>query len=855
MQNCFSKSVSQVLGELGTSAKGLDEITVQKRLDECGKNQLVQKKSNGLIRLFLSQFADVMVIMLVAAAVVSGVLAYLSKDTHELFDTIIIVFIIFINAVVGFVQQYRADKAIEQLKKMSVGKTKAKRDGVVKLVDSTLLVPGDVVLLEQGDMIPADCRIISCSNLACDESSLTGESTAVVKNAEVILQKNTPVADVKNMVFSSCFVTAGSCEAVVVSTGMDTQIGKIATMLDDQQTVDTPLQKNLDKLGKVLSFVVIAIAVVIFAIGAFLKGTPLVQNFMSSVAIAVAAIPEGLPAVVTIIMAMGMQKMSKSKAIVRKLHAVETLGSCNYICTDKTGTLTQNKMQVVEVWSHCGTRHFANCMHFCSSVKGDFGSFVGDPTEVAIKNYIYQNNVAVDDGVVSAQKEFDSVRKLMTVCADDKICYTKGAPDLLVSKCAYVQIDGKVLPLDRNFKKQILTQNSKMASQALRVIGFAYKQGNVMDEKDMVFVGLCGMADPPRPQVYDAVKQCKKAGVTTVMITGDHKQTAFAIAKNLGIADDTNQVVTGEQLDEMTPKQFSKTAKTCRVYARVTPRHKNLIVKELQSQGNVVAMTGDGINDAPGIKSADIGIAMGVSGTDVTKNASDMIVADDNFATIVLAVKEGRRIFANIKKTIHFFLATNLAEVLAVFFTSVFFPQYTFLLSSQLLWINLVTDSFPVLALGTEREEKDVMSRKPQKSTQNVFDKQSVLSVCLFGVAITVLSLVTFFVSLKQYGNLVASTMTFFVISFAELFHALNVRSDKFSLAKVGLLSNKPLVATIVCGVAVNVAVTLSPVLQMALGITGLSFGQWMVVFATSLAIIPVGEVYKFVLRKKQKGG
>jgi len=870
MNDAHIKNISQVLTELQTTDNGLSSSSAKSRIEKSGPNALKEQNKAGVFKLFISQFKDFMVLLLIAAAVISAVMAYVSKDTHELFDTVIIVFIIFLNATVGFIQQYRADKAIEQLKKLSVCQVKTKRDGKIISVDSQDLVAGDVIILEEGDMVPADCRLLKDNNLKCDESALTGESTAVSKSSKATPSKNAGLGDRKNMLFSSTFVVQGNAEAVVVSTGMNTEIGKIADMLDSASEMQTPLQKNLDALGKVISYGVIAIAVIIFAFGVFFKHNPLIENFMSSVAIAVAAIPEGLPAVVTIIMAMGMQKMSKSKAIVRKLHAVETLGSCNFICSDKTGTLTENKMKVISVY--CGgieeNETFAvkniasektlmfNCMEHCSTVKGEYKKFLGDPTEIALKNFIAENSAKTAKGQKTAELPFESNRKLMSVCIlqdDGKFVYTKGAPDVLMDRCAYIMIDGKTVPFSQEQKAKITKQNVKMASKALRVLGFAYKPFDGMTEDNLVFLGLAGMIDPPRKEVLQAVRQCKKAGITPVMITGDHKDTAFAIAQQLEIAKSFDQVITGEQLDGMSESDLQKAVANARVYARVSPKHKMLIVNALQKNNNVVAMTGDGINDAPSIKKADIGIAMGISGTDVTKNASDMIISDDNFATIVLAVKEGRRIFANIKKTIQFFLSTNLAEVLSIFIVSVLFCRFNFLLSAQLLWINLVTDSFPVLALGMEKAEPDVMERKPEKAEKSMFNKQSLSSIGIFGAIMTVITLTVFFVSLNLFGNEVATTMTFFTLSFLELFHAFNIRSDRQSIFKIGLLSNKVLLFTVLGGILANVAICVIPFLQTALGVVDLTVGQWIAVFLSSLAIVPVGEVYKAVIRSKNK--
>lgn len=847
-------SKEKLLAALKTDEKGLSSAEAQSRLGVYGRNAIKEKGRGGALKLFISQFKDFMVLLLIAAAAVSAVISFVSKDTRELFDTVIIVFIIFLNATVGFVQQYKADKAIEKLKSMAVSNAKVLRDGQVTLVDGRDLVPGDVILLEEGDLVPGDCRILSCWELRCDESALTGESYPSGKRADCVCGAEAGVGDRKNMLFSSSYVVGGQAKAVVTSTGMNTEIGKIADMLDNAEETATPLQKNLDLLGKVISYGVIAIAVIIFAFGAFFKHNPLIDNFMSSVAIAVAAIPEGLPAVVTIIMAMGMQKMSKNKAIVRKLHAVETLGGCNYICSDKTGTLTENKMKVVSVWSLGGDDKMLDCMLHCNTVKGDYGGYIGDPTEIALMNYAAERGYT-KKRTITSQMPFDSVRKRMSVyLGSEGVVYAKGAPDVLIEKCSHILVDGKILPLDASYKAAVLDKNAGMARDALRVLGFAYKTGR-FNEENMVFLGLAGMMDPPRKEVLAAVRQCKKAGITPVMITGDHKETAFAIARRLEIADSASQVVTGEQLEAMDDAGLRKAVERYRVYARVSPKHKSMIVGALQSKNNVVAMTGDGINDAPSIKKADIGIAMGISGTDVTKNASDMIIADDNFATIVLAVGEGRRIFSNIKKTIMFFLATNLAEVLSIFIVSVLFCRFDFLLSAQLLWINLVTDSFPVLALGAEKAEPDIMERKPKRAEKTVFSKEAVASTCIFGVIITVITLAVFFTALALFGNAVATTMTFFTLSFAELFHAYNIRSDRQSVFKTGIASNKALLFTVIGGIAINLVVYAIPPLKAALGITDLTVGQWAAVFLSSLAVLPAGEIYKAVLRRKTRVG
>ncbi len=856
---CFT-DVGQTLKTLKTSKEGLSGQEAQSRLKSYGKNELEKGKRTGIVKLFFSQFKDFMTLLLIVAAAVSAVIAFISKDSRDLTDTFIILVIIFMNAIVGTVQQFRADKAIENLKKLSSCQVKVRRDGKEITVDSTEITVGDIVLLEEGDVVPADCRIVECNNLKCDESALTGESAGVEKNSAAIRGNKVALGAMHNTLFNSTFVVRGNATAVVTSVGMGTEMGKIAAMLGDAKSTGTPLERSLNKLGKFISAFVLAVTAVIFIMGLFVRGDGILKNFMTSVAVAVAAIPEGLPAVVTIIMAMGVQRMSKKGVVIRKLKSVETLGGCSVICSDKTGTLTENKMRVVDVFCEGAAEStMLECMTACSGVKGEKGKYIGDPTEIALRIYADEKGFKKPFEKI-AEIPFSSERKMMSVAADfgaRKINYVKGAPDILIGRCSFILTDKGVRPITKEDKRRITEKNNAMSDDALRVLGFAYRQFNGEAKEDgLTFIGLCGMIDGLKKGVKEAVAECRAAGVSTVMITGDHVRTAFAIAKRLGIAADMSEVMSGEQLDAMNPKEREQAILRCRVFARVSPKHKNMIVKALKKHGKVTAMTGDGINDAPSIKTADIGIAMG-SGTDVTKSASDMVIADDNFTTIVTAVREGRRISANIRKTIQFFLSTNLAEVLAILIASLVFFKNGFLLSTQLLWLNLITDSFPVLALGMEKEDADIMKLPPVRAEKSLFSKTSVTSIAFFGVFITVVSIGVYAVTLNICGNEIATAMTFLTMSFLELFHAFNIRSERQSLFKCGLLSNKILLGTVLAGILINVLLAISP-LAGAFGLDCLNWKHWLIALGLSLSVIPVGEIYKLILRAatraKRKG-
>lgn len=855
---------NEVFSQLGTSERGLSEKEARHRAERFGRNVIGKEKKRTVAGLFFSQLGDLMTILLIAAALISAVVAFISKELTDLADTAIICVIILLNAVVGTVQSYRADKAIEGLKKLNGSFAKVRRGGEVKQIDCTEVVVGDVVLLEEGDVVPADIRITKSYSLRCVEAALTGEPAAVDKCDGVIFKGKVDYHDAKNIAFSSTFVVGGRAEGVVIATGVDTEIGAIAKMLGELRRTPSPLEKSLDKLGKIISAFVVLVAAVVFCVGVFALHGGVLENFMTAVAIAVAAVPEGLPAVVSVITAMGVQRLSNENVIIRKMKCVETLGSCSTICTDKTGTLTCNKMRVVEVICadnlrsskhSTGCNSLLECMATCNSVKGKRGEYMGDPTEIALKVYADEAGVTPQYGVIG-EIPFSSDRKLMSVkvkTAEGERVYCKGAPEMLVSRCAYLQVGGEVKQLTDRDRQHFLNECAALSARSLRVLAFACRKDNVLAESELILLGACGMEDGLKDGVPNAVAECAGAGITTVMITGDSAQTALAVAKKAGICTSENQVFTGEQLDNMTKPQLKEAVKQGRVFARVTPKHKNVIVRVLQSEGQTVAMTGDGVNDAPGLKSADIGIVMG-SGTEVAKSVGDMIICDDNFTTIVTAVKEGRRISSNINKTIQFFLSTNLAEVLSILIVTFAFMGCGFLPSTQLLWLNLITDSFPVLALGVERGGEDDMSSPPIRAEKALFSKESLCFILSSAAYITGVTVAVYAFALNFYGVEAATTAAFITISFAELFHAFNVRSGRQS-AFCGLLSNKVLLLTVFAGVALNIVLCLTPIAS-AFKIVAIPAKLWALSAAASLSVILFCEGYKLIshLIKSGKG-
>ncbi|MGN0824200.1 MAG: cation-translocating P-type ATPase [Candidatus Coproplasma sp.] len=849
-------NVVKVYSELNSGEMGLSEKEAKARLERFGKNLLKEEKKRTVFGLFFSQFGDLMTLLLIGAAFISAGISFFSKSVTDLADTAIICVIILLNAVVGTIQQYRADKAIENLKKLNGTFAKVRRSGVERKVDCGDVVVGDVVLLEEGDVVPADLRITKAYALRCVEAALTGEAAAVDKCDGAIYKQKVDYHDAKNIAFSSTFVVGGRGEGVVIATGADTEIGTIAKMLGELKKVASPLERSLNKLGKIISVFVIAVAAIVFCVGVFGLGGKVLENFMTAVAIAVAAVPEGLPAVVSVITAMGVQRLSGENVVIRKMKCVETLGGCTRICTDKTGTLTCNQMRVVTVipadkvrsTAHStGSNALYECMAVCNSVKGEKGAYMGDPTEIALRIYADELHLTPEYALMS-EIPFSSERKLMSVKvkteSGEKV-YCKGAIETLLSRCAYIEKGGKFKPITQDDKTSFLKECENLSSKALRVLAFACRKDNILEEKDLVLLGACGMQDGLKEGVYQAVKECERAGITTVMITGDSPRTAFAIAKKAGICQDESQVYTGEQLDAMNKYQLKQAIRDGRVFARVSPKHKSVIVKVLQSCGETVAMTGDGVNDAPSLKSADIGIVMGKSGTEVAKSVADMVICDDNFTTIVTAVKEGRRISSNVKKTIQFFLSTNLAEVLSILIVTFAFMGCGFLPSTQLLWLNLITDSFPVLALGVEKGSADDMSLSPIRTEKALFSRQSLSFILISAIYITLVTVGVYAFALVSFGAQTATTAAFITISFAELFHAFNVRSGRRS-AFCGILSNKVLLLTVLLGVAANIVLCLTPI-AAAFKIIAIPVKLWALCTAASLSVIVFCEGYKLV--------
>ena len=860
-----SSSVEEVSKNLKTNVNiGLSEEEAQKRFERYGPNNLKEKKKESIFVKFIKQFNDFMIITLIIAAIISAVVSKLNGEADYI-DSIIIITIVIFNAIMGLVQEQKAEKSLEALKKMSAPNAKVRRNGRVQEIDATMVVPGDIVILEAGNYVPADCRLINSYNLKIEESALTGETIPSLKDSSKILKENTAMGDLCNMVFATTIVVNGHGEAIVVETGMNTRVGKIAGMIIEDESPETPIQKKLAEVGKILAIACIIICVLIFVIGIF-KKIPIIEMFMTSVGLAVAAIPEGLPAIVTIMLSIGVTKMAKKNSIIRKLPAVETLGSSSVICSDKTGTLTQNKMTVTEV-RNCFGRANSNERKFilelgtmCTDtteerINGKLG-FVGEATEVAISNAAMEEGVSksflYDEMKRINDIPFDSKRKIMTTIHKYGNGYriiTKGAPDVLLKRCSNCYSGGQIVPIFSK-KDDINEQNNQMAEKALRVIAVAYKDVEKLPEmqdveKDLIFCGLIGMIDPPREGVKEAVRTCRRAGIKTVMITGDHLQTAKAIAKELGILKRGDLAIDGETLERMSQHELEQNIMDYSVFARVSPEHKVRIVKAFQSTGAVVAMTGDGVNDAPALKNADIGIAMGKGGTDVAKNAADMILLDDNFVTIVEAVKQGRNIYDNIKKAIHFLISTNIGEIVTIFFGLVLGIKSP-LLAIQLLWINLVTDSLPAIALGLEKEEENIMSRLPRNPKKNLFADGLWWKIIIEGAMLGMFTLLAFSIGNRLYSVEVGRTMAFLTLGILELVHSFNIKSEE-SIFKIGVLENKYLVGALVLGVILQVIVVVVSPLAQVFSLVPLTGMQWLYTILIAVAPIPIVEIQKAV--------
>lgn len=898
-RNWFNKTFKEVEKELETDLeKGLSKEKVKEKQEKYGFNELQQVAKKSLFQRFLEQFKDFSIIVLIIAAIVSGIVGVLQGE--GITDTIIILIVVIVNAIIGVAQESKAEKSLEALQKLSDHASKVIRNENMEVVPSKELVPGDIVVLDTGDYIPADLRIIEAVNLKTQESSLTGESVPVEKTSEIIEEQEIGIGDRKNMLFSSSLVTYGRGKGIVVETGMTTEVGKIAGMINSTEKQETPLQQKLDKLGKTLGIAALVICAVIFILG-ILQGKEIISMFMTAVSLAVAAIPEGLVAVSTIVLAIGVQKMVKKNAIVKRLPAVETLGSATVICSDKTGTLTQNKMTVERIFWNDATREASNISDdeideeltklvyanmLCNDTKiSSDGTLTGDPTETALVDMGFKLNFdpSIYDRMERVEEiPFDSDRKLMTTVnkvGDKYVVYTKGGIDEILKRCTSYEIGGQISEELESYINKIRQENEKMAQNALRVLGCAYKEIDHIPtkeemktiENDLIFIGMVGMIDPPREEAKLAVEKCKTAGIKTVMITGDHKITATAIAKKLGILENDDEAITGLELEQMTDEELEKNVRHYSVYARVSPEHKVRIVKAWQKNGEVVAMTGDGVNDSPALKKADIGCAMGIVGTDVAKEAADVILTDDNFATVVSAVEEGRKIYDNILKVIQFLLSSNIGEVVVLFFATLLTPLFSkwfgitdingleILLPIHILWINLVTDSLPALALAFDPANSDIMQRKPIKPGKGIFTKGMTWRVVYQGIMIGGLTLAAFMIGLattkEPIGTLtldqskieVGQTMAFVTLALSELVHVFNVRDNKKSIFKTGIFNNMKLIGAIIISALLMFVILLIPGLREIFSIPVLPKENIIELICLVLAPIVIVEIFKLL--------
>lgn len=854
----YKLNIQQALENLKTSTNGLTDIEADNRIKKYGKNEIAKPKKQSFLACFVKQFLNIMVGILLLSAIVSISLAIVNKEYADLFEGFVILFIVVVNALIGVLQEKKAEACLNDLQKYERKQVCVIRNGKQKFVDSSLVTVGDVVCLNAGNVVCADIRLIETNNFVCDESLLTGESQSVEKDAEFLSQKDLPIAERKNMAYSGSMVLNGKAIGVVTSVGNNTETGKIASLITKSKKETTPLQKSIDKIGKIITYIVLFVCAIVFSIE-LISGHGVKDAILLSVALAVAAIPESLPAVITIIMALGVQQLAKRRCIIRHLLAVETLGSCEIICTDKTGTLTMNKMQVDKIYcDDCyslGNIDLFECMYYCNNCKVEDNIVVGESTEKALYEYALKNKKFEQINKIK-EIPFDSKRKMMTVVLDKKNkSYTKGAPDFLIKKCKFIKINGKIHDFNDIFKEKIKNINNDMTDKALRVIAICEKTDLKNDEsleENLTFLGLIGLMDKPRPEVKESIQKCFDAGLKPIMITGDHKRTAFAIAKELGIAKNLNEVVVGEELDKMTDKELKKNCINFSVFARVSPEHKVRIVKAFKSLNKIVAMTGDGVNDAPSLKIADIGVGMGKSGTDVVKSVADLLVTDDNFSSIVVAVEEGRKVYSNIQKALQFLISTNCVEVFGMLIALMCFPKYTFLLPAQMLFINLVTDSLPAFALGVEKVEREVMGKPPRNPKAGLFSGDVGVAIIYQSILQTTIVMVVFLVGVFCYSPNVASSMVFFTIIFMQLLHSLNCKTNG-SLLERKWWDNKVFNICFVVTLILNLTVACVPIMYKIFNLEFLNFSQWIVIIIASVLIIPACELIKVILLQNQK--
>ena len=874
----YNKTINQTMIDLKSNKNGLSSSEAEERISTSyNENNYIKKQS--LIMKFFEQFFDLMIFILLLASAVSIIIGIIEKTSSEIVDGCIILFIVLMNAIFGVVQEYKAEKSLEALSKLTQPETFVYRDGLLKKININDLVLGDIVVLESGSIVPADLRLIETYSIKIDEASLTGESNAIEKDCNFIGKENLPIGERKNMAYKGTIVSCGRGIGVVTALGENTELGKIAKIIKDNQKELTPLQKSIKDVGKILTYLVIAIAILTFIIEICISPLNIMEAFLTSVAISVAAIPESMPAVITIIMSLGIARLAKQKAIVKRMHSIETLGCCDVICSDKTGTITQNKMKVTDVFLNNCLKNSKNYIYkdkdiqflvkssiLCSDTKIQNKKIVGDPTEVALTDFGL--SFGLDKNSLDSQFPrtneipFDSNRKMMSVLINEsnsKIMVTKGATDKILGKCKYYLLNGELIKLDENQLNLIRQANDEMASKALRVIAVAYKyidNLNQFKEDDLIFIGLLGMIDPPRKEIKDAIKKCKKAGMKPVMITGDYSQTALAIAQEIGLANSIEQVLTGEKIAKLSDMELNSCIEKYCVFARVSPNDKVRIVEAFKKKGHIVAMTGDGVNDAPSLKKANIGIGMGQSGTDVAKEVSDLIITDDNFATIVIAVEEGRKIYHNIQKTVKFLFSANLAELLSLFVVTLLFPSYVFLFPVQILFVNLITDSLPAIALGVEKTEQNLMEIPPRDSKKGLFSNGIGVSIIILGLFQTLFVVLSYVIGICYFNEKIAITMSFYTLNIIQMFYLASMRTNANIFRSKPLENKFFLLAVGFCFLLVFLF-AFTP-LKDLLNLTTLNYTQWLIIFGFSILMLIISEIYKvfekiIIQRKNRK--